>query len=580
MKQTINGTKTLDEFFSESDFHGNLVDSRAQAGKAGDNSRLSIFNYAYGSDLKAEEAPFVGTKSLFNEYAIFRYEAAAGDHNLLYDREGEAGITGFATRNPSVSNIVNWSLDNTGDFVPFGAAPYSYSDFLYCKYHGMIPNNYLVTLRRFPFPMVDNLKTSDGRKIPPIAQAVTWFGAETGNSLKDIFKFAFGQNWKEIEASVQEVVGNEQGFDASPFAALPGGEALRSTLSFLNPREYSGQDQKNSEYAQQIYGADGPYANKVYGPVNVVTKTFARERGLHFEHEISLNFQYELKSIGNINPKAAMLDLISNMLTLTYNNAKFWGGAIRYFPQYPRTRFFGDQSKFYGGDMGGYIDSVMKEFSTLGTTFMKAFKNLLSDPIAALKELASGGGNMMMGNIAARSRPQILAMRSLLTGEPVGEWHIVIGNPMNPIAMIGNLICTDCEFEFSDDLGADDFPGELKVSVKLKHGKPRDKGDIESMFNLGNGRMYYGIKDAIFPSANNSQVDTSGQKGNNNAGKISDKSQNTAQTPAEVASLSNRAGEKQNFPSMWGTKFKGYELGITKNWAGSANPDPAPKKNS
>ena len=39
-------------------------------------------------------------------------------------------------------------------------------------------------------------------------------------------------------------------------------------------------------------------------------------------------------------------------------------------------------------------------------------------------------------------------------------------------------------------LGADDFPMEVKFEVDLKHGKPRDKGDIENMFNSGRGRIY------------------------------------------------------------------------------------------
>ena len=558
------GNTSIDEFFSSIHTEG---ENNGHA-----NTKFNPFSYAYSSNLKAEEAPFLGTKSLFNEYAVFRLESAAGDFNLLYDREGQPGVTPFHSRNPTAANIIAWSQENSSGFNPFGAAPYSYADFLYCTYYSLIPNNYLITLRRYPFPMVDNLKTADGRNIPPVAQAVTWLGEETGNSMKDIMKFTFGQNWKEIEASVQEVSGNERGFDDSPFASLPGGGALKSALGFLNPREYSGLAQAQSDAAQQAYGSDGPYANKVYGPVNVINKTLARDRGMHFEHEINLNFHYSLKSYGNINPKAAMLDLISNILTLTYNNAKFWGGAIRYFPQYPRVKFFGDQKAFYAGDLGGYIDSVVKEFSSLGDTFMKTFEKLLSDPISALKELATGGGKMLMGNIAARNRPQILAMRSLLTGEPVGEWHLVVGNPMNPIAMIGNLVCTDCEFEFNDELGADDFPTELKVSIKLKHGKPRDKGDIESMFNLGNGRMYYGIKDAAFPSTHNSIVDTSGKKGNaESAGKITDRAQNPAQTPSELASLSTLSGEKQQFPSMWGKKFQGFELGITKNWAGSTN---------
>lgn len=571
MNNTLN-SKSLEEYFAAA-----ITDNTGNTGlieSGGLDARLDVFNYAYGSDLQADEAPFVGTKSLFNEYSIFRYQGAAGDHNMLYDREDESGITEFASRNPSAGNIISWSLSDTGDYSAFGSAPYSYSDFLYCKYHGLIPNNYLITLRRYPIPMVDSLKTPDGKSIPPMAQAVTWFGGETGNSMKDILKFSLGQNWNEIESQVQEVPGNERGFDE--LAVFPGADQIKSVLGFMNPKDYSGQSQSESDYAKKMYGSEGPYANKEYGPVNVIDKTLVRKRGLKFDHEINLKFHYELKSIGNINPKAAILDLISNLLTLTYNNAKFWGGAVRYFPQYPRVRFLGDQNKFYGGDMGGYLDSVMQSVSKIKGGFMESFSKFLSNPLQALGELAKGGTQMMMGNIASRNRPEILSIRSLLTGDPVGEWHLVIGNPMNPIAMIGNLVCTNCEFEFSDDLGMDDFPSEMTVTINLKHGRPRDKGDIESMFNLGNGRMYYGIKDSDFSSAHNSIVDTSGKKGNKeNVGKIADKPNNSIFTPAEMARLSDQSslGNKKNMGSMWGKKFDLKQIEITSKWAGSA---PAP----
>ena len=120
--------------------------------------------------------------------------------------------------------------------------------------------------------------------------------------------------------------------------------------------------------------------------------------------------------------------------------------------------------------------------------------------------------------------PSIVSFKSLLTGEPVGEWHLVIGNPYNPIAMIGNLILTNATFSFNDTLGTEDFPTELTMSVELEHGRPRDKGDIESMFNKGMGRIYYPYKDAekdILNSSSatrNSENDTSYKKGHSGNG--------------------------------------------------------------
>ena len=73
------------------------------------------------------------------------------------------------------------------------------------------------------------------------------------------------------------------------------------------------------------------YANFVLGPVNVVNKTNIRDRGLKFGNDIKLNFEYELKSLNYVNPKIAMIDIISNMLTMSTNNAQFFGGGHRYY---------------------------------------------------------------------------------------------------------------------------------------------------------------------------------------------------------------------------------------------------------
>ena len=41
----------------------------------------------------------------------------------------------------------------------------------------------------------------------------------------------------------------------------------------------------------------------------------------------------------------------------------------------------------------------------------------------------------------ATTLPHINGMGALLIGEPVGEWHLTVGNPLNPIMVCGNLIC-------------------------------------------------------------------------------------------------------------------------------------------
>ena len=77
-----------------------------------------------------------------------------------------------------------------------------------------------------------------------------------------------------------------------------------------------------------------------------------------------------------------------------------------------------------------------------------------------------------------------------MTGAPIGEWHLTIGNPCNPIAMIGNLLCEDVAIEFGEVLGPDDFPTTIKATFTLKHARDRERGEIESIFNRGDGRLY------------------------------------------------------------------------------------------
>ena len=230
---------------------------------------------------------------------------------------------------------------------------------------------------------------------------------------------------------------------------------------------------------------------------------------MNFKQDIKLKFTYSLRSINGVNPKVAMLDIMSNFLLLTYNNAKFFGGMTRYYPNFQdAVGFLGDQSAFYNGNWGGYFESVKNELESLGKTLMSSIGKTLSGDLSAIKELAGNALGMAMGKLAKQTRPHILSIRNLLTGAPIGEWHLTIGNPLDPIAVMGNMLVDNVEVEFSDILGADDFPNEMSFIVSLKHGRPRDLGDIESMFNMGMGKMSYSPLVKL-PSEQNTHGDSS-----------------------------------------------------------------------
>jgi hypothetical protein len=234
------------------------------------------------------------------------------------------------------------------------------------------------------------------------------------------------------------------------------------------------------------------YGENIFGDVNVVNKTKVRSRGLTFSGNFTLNFEYSLKSLKCVNPRVAMMDILSNFLILTGNYGAFWGGETRFYGQRSIAPQLGDPSKLRNGDFKGYFKSFLSDVKS-------GFENISTANggdggiLSGIKNIASGAlqgifGNLLGGNLGVAGSAQ--APAALLSGDPTGYWHVTIGNPLDPIAMIGNMAVTKTTVQFNDILGYDDFPTEVKFTVELEHCMPRDNASIENMFNGSKGRFY------------------------------------------------------------------------------------------
>jgi hypothetical protein len=473
------------------------------------------------------ESERYGVPSLFNPYSLFMHPRSSNDNSVDLYMNSEFGAFPKKYRDIKIETLLQ-------DFSPEKqpTKPLLANDFLYAKYYKKIPLNHLIVLRRFAYPTYDNLEFADGedgqkREIRPIAQAITYFGDDTGNDLNSLTSFKGVINWKKMDADVHQVDGNEQSYSNSPGNAVgslgTAGAIANTTTRFLNTvatNPNTGQSDLSGKKKQQIefeknYENDINFNNKVFGPVNVITSTHIRDRGIGSDKSFSIVFEYKLRSYNNINPKMAMLDLLFNMLSLTFNNAKFWGGANRYYPKQPQFGFFGDQNAYYDGRYEDYGKSVIETINSgtgnILSSLGDSLKGILSGDFSGLANLGKSLGATALDLKSSKSRPNIVAFKTLLTGLPIGEWHLTIGNPTNPIMMMGNLICEGFSFEFGKSLGADDFPDELKFTIDLKSGRPRDKADLESVFLEGQGKGYYppeGVLDvgnlssAVFNDAN------------------------------------------------------------------------------
>lgn len=456
-----------------------------------------------GESVNLGKAP----RSLFNNWTLHKYRnrvgQVAGDDNSPtngadYNKPVMDALGANKILNPTAKNIVEYAVTTGGECFS-----YSYSDFIQMEHYGQISNDYLITLRRFAYPISDDLlspkmKGSKGGQIdasaPDLARAVTWLSPALGNDLKEILKFKTGFKWNEAKSEIQDA--QSRSADRGKAGEAIGGSPIASAIeSGLNG--FTSVQAKNLRAQGNVDHAKETYPNKVFGPLNIIDQVLARDKGLKFEQEFKLTFHYDLKAYPGTSPKVAFMDTMANILALTYNNAPFWGGATRFSGSGSTGKPFGDTSLLAKGDYAGYIGSIADTLAGMGGNFMDQLKKTASNvkngaginkilgDSSVLENIVGGGLMKLLGGPSGGD-----VIKAFLTGDPTGQWHITVGNPMNPIMVCGNLALQDTEFEFEGPLGFEGFPSKLKVTITLKPGRPRDKTEIESMFNAGRGRIY------------------------------------------------------------------------------------------
>ncbi len=432
--------------------------------------------------------------SAFNRYTLFNYRGtplqmkASGVPYIEYN---QLDFNPDTLTNPTVHTIVERTSANEANL----GYRYAYSDFAMCRYLGRIPNNYMVTLRRFAFPTEDDIITPAGRgadgkaftkPMPDLARAVTWMSEATGNKIEDILNLGFAYRWKDIEAEVQELDNQNKAK-----RGIVGGivdENMWAQGIYAAANGVSGtQNTKLATQADDFDPIKSTYPNHVFGPYNSIRNVLQREGGLDYTNEFTLTFEYELRALNGANPKVMFMDLMANLLTLTYSNAPFWGGAVRYLGggQGNIGKPLGNAALIQEGKYADFLKSVIGDIG-------KMAQNLVGD----IKANGIGGSNLVNnllggGLLKLFNTPQGgQVAHALLTGDATGQWHVTVGNPLNPIAVIGNLACVDTKLSFKGGMGVQDFPEALELKVTLKPARPRDKAEIESMFNAGRGRFY------------------------------------------------------------------------------------------
>jgi len=528
----------------------------------GPTARSLFYEAAKRTPGKYGQYLFYSLGSGGNDFIDAYYRSESSDYNTRVSSiQSKNPTAGFLVRETLAFELVaevNVGLlagllgNIEGSIIGGISAPYYWKDFLYCKHYGTIPNNYMVTLRRFPTPVLDNLsvpgaknsiKSSEdyhaGGAGRPVAQAVTWFGGNTGNVLSELIAFSTGINWTQAN---QDTTLTQEAFSKGFFQDGPintaggiagqisdrlgnifdaGSAIFEGVVAATDPDETITKAIKAKGLRDLSKSSAGIMGEYIWTSVDVVTDGWKRDTGLTFTWDgLSIIFEYELSSVGEVNSKAAFLDLMGNLLSIGTNYGNFLTPDIRYNGNFPAIGFPGGDEglQLYYKDplawLSEYGEQIKNLMGTGGKEGTQETVGADTKQIDAMTNLSKSGGNNTKEGIAQMSSvlgddvsrylklsvtadfiEKYQAPLSFLTGAPIGEWHLVIGNPCNPIAMIGNLLCDDVSIEFGDTLGPDDFPTTMKATYTLKHARARERGEIESIFNRGDGRLYQSTKE-------------------------------------------------------------------------------------
>lgn len=479
------------------------------------------------------------TASIFNPINNIQILGVSGNVPMLNNVRSNIRSYDSDITNCSIRKLVWASLHNTTPSL--GNAKYRYADFMYCKDLGKVSNNHLITLRRFPLPVGDNIfETSSGKysankdynfdQFGSTGTLISWFGTDD-NKLEDILSFSYKATWKPLEAKIQPVDTREDSenrgwagwiansvnpnYNKMVGSGFAGRQSVFGYLATALEKfglPNASQD-RNSDNQTILTNYD---QNKVYTPTNTIQDTHIYEGKLIFSHEFTLNFSYKLRAYDNINPKSAFIDLIGNILEVTYRRGKFWGGDRKWIGPEKNTSTWNKANALMDDaweKLGGFTTALLSGSIDWGN-IMSSISGAITEMAGAIyngaKQLAGGKGlpGLLLNGYKKLDkatafgqglkgvfknmfgRPALYALDSLLSGDDVGVWHVTIGNPFNPIAAMGNLILTDANISFAGPLGIDDFPSEIKVKVSLKHARSRDTSDIGRMFTRGESSIY------------------------------------------------------------------------------------------
>lgn len=391
------------------------------------------------------------------------------------------------------------------------------ADFVYLKDLGVYPINRLWILRRFPDNCIvpNNLIDWGKKAVEPVSTVVGWMKDKEDTPL---ITLSFNEMWTDQNEMIDKILD----------------QILKDNFTFKSPRSVSvpGWGQGLLFGMLNAMGLTNDYnaMNVPTGDPNVLRVAKMREinsQGLQSKMSLSLETTYEQKYINGVDPGLAMMDVLSNLFKMGTSDQRFILSNSPALQQLIGNingnknvnawlDFIKNLLKSFLNGVADFIAAMASDSDDVITSATTNSEDVISDSTSgstsgstssSTSSSTSGGAqdknsvgstgglisnvaNSLLAGTIAKYRWPLKGSIALMSGINTTPWHLTIGNPYSPIINIGNIHVNNVEIKLSNDLGFNDMPSRIDVTIGTEFGRPLGKQELEKMFNNGYKRVY------------------------------------------------------------------------------------------
>jgi len=364
----------------------------------------------------------------------------------------------------------------------------SSADLAYLENLGVYPVNRLIILRRYGENVIvpNNLNNIKDKNVKPISTVIGWVNDED-ESMLDI---GFSESWINSTKYIWEVFGDiaKKNFGGKANMTIPSAEWAQGFLyKFL---ESSGLVEKDTETGELKL----PFGDPDYLMVSKIRDIDSQ--GIESTFSFTLNTSYVQKYINGIDPGDAMLNIQKNLFKMGSSNMKFFLNT-QLSKQLMSTASSGSES---------YLEKWGSVIYKIGKTYINTLSNMYSDitteatnfinsdtKIEDTKKIISDSFDSIKTELSTalyKYRWSIKGSIGLMTGEPTTPWHVTIGNPLNPIISVGNIVLNNNKITLGNDIGFNDMPTKVSASFGISLGRPLGVQELVEILNIKYTRSY------------------------------------------------------------------------------------------